>query len=99
MNIYHIVLPERWAQFETKEFYEAESLETEGFIHCSYENQLPGVIERYYKSVAQILILTIDPEKLSSDLVLEESTGGEFYPHIYGPLNKSAIIDIKPRNA
>lgn len=99
MNIYHIVLPERWAEFEGKESYEAESLETEGFIHCSYENQLDGVIERYYKDVGRLFILTIDPDKLTSDLVIEESPGGEFFPHIYGPINTSAIIETTPRNA
>lgn len=99
MNIYHIVLPSRWAEFDGKEFYEAESLGTEGFIHCSYDNQLAGVIERYYRDVPEILVLTIDPEKLTSDLVIEESTGGEFFPHIYGPINRSAVIEINPRNA
>lgn len=99
MHIFHIVLPERWAEYEAKDSYEAESLETEGFIHCSYENQLEGVIERYYKDVGKIMVLTIDPETLTSDLVIEESTGGEFYPHIYGPINKSAVKAVTPRDA
>lgn len=99
MNIYHIVLPERWSEFDSADHYETESLETEGFIHCSYENQLGGVIERYYKDAGEVIVLTVDPDKLTSDLIIEESTGGEFFPHIYGPLNKSAIIDIARRNA
>lgn len=99
MHIFHIVTPEKWAEFEASDSYEAESLETEGFIHCSYDNQLDGVIERYYKGSGKILVLTLDPEKLTSDLVIEESTGGEFYPHIYGPINKSAVTEVTPRDA
>lgn len=99
MHIFHIVLPETWAAFDGRDSYEAESLETEGFIHCSYDNQLDGVIERYYKGVGRILVLTLDPEKLKSDLVIEESTGGEFYPHIYGPINKSAVKTVTERDA
>ena len=44
MKIYHIVTPEVWEKFKTEEFYEAESLHTEGFIHCSFAGQLEGVL-------------------------------------------------------
>ena len=49
MKIYHIVTPEVWEKFKTEDFYEAESLKTEGFIHCSFAEQLEGVLQRYYK--------------------------------------------------
>ena len=57
MKIYHIVLPEVWEKFNTEEFYEAESLSTEGFIHCSFAGQLEGVLQRYYKGAEKVLIL------------------------------------------
>lgn len=98
MLIYHIVLPEVWEQFKDEPFYEAESLATEGFIHCSYPHQLPQVLERYYKNVERVVILSINPHRLSSDLIAEASTGGEIYPHIYGKINCQAIVDIEERN-
>ena len=97
MIIFHIVLPEVWASFEGKPSYRTESLDTEGFIHCSYESQLPAVIERYYAGVPALLILHIETGKLRSKLVEEPSTGGEIYPHIYGRLNHDAIVKIEPR--
>ena len=97
MLIYHIVLPEIWAHFKDKDFYEAESLQTEGFIHCSYIGQLETVLERYYKNAEKVLILTIEPEKLKSKLVEEPSTNNEIYPHIYGKINQDAIIAIEER--
>jgi uncharacterized protein (DUF952 family) len=97
MIIYHIVLPETWATFNDQNFYEAESLKTEGFIHCSFDNQIDGVIDRYYKGVEKVLILTIDSEKLTSKLVNEPSTANEIYPHIYGKINKDAIVKIEER--
>jgi uncharacterized protein (DUF952 family) len=97
MIIYHIVLPETWATFNVQNFYEAESLKTEGFIHCSFDNQIDGVINRYYKGVEKVLILTIDSEKLTSKLVNEPSTANEIYPHIYGNINKDAIVKIEER--
>jgi len=91
MHIYHIVLPEAWEAFEG-DLYEAASLASEGFIHCSYEHQIDAVLGRYYSGEARVLILTLDAEQLASSLVEEPSTGGEIYPHIYGPINRDAIV-------
>ena len=97
MLIYHIVLPEVWEKFKDEYEYEAESLQTEGFIHCSYRNQLDDVLQRYYKDAGRVLILYINPNLLKSDLVAEPSTNREIYPHIYGKINKSAIVDVEER--
>ena len=92
MKIYHIVLPEVWEKFSAEKFYEADSLASEGFIHCSFADQLEAVLQRYYKGAEQVLILTIDTEKLTSKLVKEPSTNNEIYPHIYGQINLDSVI-------
>ena len=97
MLIYHIVLPERWKSLDPDAAYEAESLATEGFIHCSYASQLEKVLERYYSGVANVLILGIDAERLTSPFVEEASTNNEIYPHIYGPINRDAIVGAEAR--
>lgn len=98
MLIYHIVLPEVWKEFEARPFYTAASLETEGFIHCSFAAQLDAVLDRYYRNTADVLILAIETEKLTSRLVNEPSTNDEIYPHIYGPINRDAIVSARKRN-
>lgn len=97
MKIYHIVTPEVWEKFKDKDEYYATSLTTEGFIHCSFAEQLEGVLQRYYKDAEKVLVLTIEPEKLAAELVNEPSTNNEIYPHIYGKINKSAIVEIKEK--
>ena len=92
MKIYHIVLPEVWEKFKDEKFYEADSLASEGFIHCSFADQLEAVLQRYYKGAEHVLILTIDTEKLTSKLVKEPSTNNEIYPHIYGQINLDSVI-------
>ena len=91
MTIYHIVLPEAWAAFDG-DLYEQASLAAEGFIHCSFDHQIDGVIERYYSGADSVILLEIDSNKLTSELINEPSTGGEIYPHIYGPINLEAIV-------
>ena len=97
MLIYHIVLPERWNSIDLTAPYEAESLEAEGFIHCSYAGQLITVLSRYYAGADSVLILEIDTDNLTSRFVEEPSTNNEIYPHIYGPINRDSIIGIEAR--
>jgi len=96
MRIFHIVRPADWDS-HTGNWYEAESLATEGFIHCSFAEQLDAVIRRYYSDGDELVILEIDATLLDSKLVVEPSTGGENYPHIYGPINKDAIVGTERR--
>lgn len=97
MLVYHVVLPEVWENFKGENSYAAESLQTEGFIHCSFAHQLDAVLERYYKNAGKVLILTIDIAELRSKLIEESSTNNEIYPHVYGEINAEAIVDVEPR--
>lgn len=97
MLIYHIVLPEAWAAFDTG-LYRHQSLETEGFIHCSFADQLDQVIARYYKDRDVVVILEIESDRLMSRMIKEPSTNSEIYPHIYGPINRDAIVRVEKRS-
>ncbi|MFM9904615.1 MAG: DUF952 domain-containing protein [Pyrinomonadaceae bacterium] len=96
MRIYHIVLPDVWAAFDG-DLYRHASLEIEGFIHCSFADQLDGVIERYYGSAERIVVLEIESDSLMSRTLKEPSTNNEIYPHIYGPINRDAIVGVTER--
>ena len=96
MLIYHIVLPDAWAAFDTG-LYEAKSLETEGFIHCSFADQLDAVIERYYGGEKRVVVLEIESDRLMSRMIKEPSTNSDIYPHVYGPINRDAIIRVEER--
>lgn len=93
MLIYHIVLPEIWAAFDSG-LYRHASLATEGFIHCSFKDQLDGVIKRYYSSEPELVILEIESDQLMSRMIKEPSTNCEIYPHVYGPINRDAILRV-----
>ncbi len=85
----------QWLQ-ETGE-YVTDSLQIEGFIHCCNAVQLPGVLERYYAKHSNLVLLTIDTGSLEAKLVFENTVGGsEDFAHIYGPINKDAVIAMEP---
>lgn len=97
MVIYHIICSGAQDAVPDDGYYETESLSTVGFIHCSYEHQLESVIQRYYPDAAAVQILAIDTEKLTSPLVEEPSTNNEIYPHVYGAIDRDAIVGIEVR--
>ena len=99
--IYHITTPQAWADARRNGEYRAGSLATEGFIHCSTETQVLPVAANYYRGQTGLLLLAIDPSRLSSALKWEAPSGGtpppgvpegELFPHIYGSLNLDAVV-------
>jgi uncharacterized protein (DUF952 family) len=72
------------------------SLEAEGFIHASRRDQVQGVFDRYYRSLGEdLVLLTIDTARLESE-VRVEPVGEDTYPHVYGPINRRAVVDVAP---
>ena len=92
--IYHITTKLAWEFAVENEFYKADSLDTEGFIHCSTAEQVQGVLERYYKGVNNLIKLVIDTNKLTHKLVYENAPSiNQEFPHIYGVINIDAVVD------
>lgn len=95
--IYHVTTEAEWAAAKEKGYYTAPSLATEGFIHASKEHQVAGVLERFYKGKANLVKLIIDPQQLEHPLKYELAPSvQEEFPHIYGPLNVSAVVETRP---
>ena len=97
--IYHVTSSEEWESANEKGFYIAPSLATEGFIHCSKDEQVQGVLQRYFAGKKNLVKLTIDTNKLASPLQYDFSASiNEEFPHIYGPINLLAVIHVDTIN-
>lgn len=97
-TIYHIAEPDRWDPQATS--YEAESLATEGFIHCSTAAQLPGVADAFYRGRSDLLLLSINPDEVGISVVYEDLYDhGDDFPHVYGPIPMQAITSAEPFSA
>jgi uncharacterized protein (DUF952 family) len=94
-KIFHLITERDWELAQESGQWRPESLDKEGFIHCSVdEEQAMRVVARLYSERADLLALEVDTEKLHYPVISEPSRSGEIYPHIYGPLELSAIINI-----
>jgi len=98
--IFHITDRSQWQHAQQLGEYRAESLETEGFIHCSRANQVVWVANQFYRGVADLVLLSIDPAKLTAELHYDEIETGDRLPQLYGALNLDAVtgvIDFPPQ--
>src|SRR5262245_29334741 len=93
--IYHLVLRTNW-EHAPGEAYRADSLVGEGFIHCSRAEQVAKSANRFYATANDLLVLQIDPGRLRSPLKEEPAGSGELFPHIYGPINRDAVVAARP---
>jgi len=77
--------------------YIPDAFGREGFIHCSYAEQVIQVANRLFAGRRDLVLLEIDPQKLSCPVVDENLEGGmELFPHIYGHVPMAAVLAIHP---
>ena len=92
-DIFHIADREAWSQSQAT--YTPAAFATEGFIHCCTEAQIQTVIGNHFQGHSGLLLLRIDPKSVRAEIRYESGTGGELYPHIYGPLNRDAVASTE----
>src|SRR5512140_1227582 len=102
MNILHVTSRKAWIDATRAGQYSAPSLASEGFIHGSTLKQVLPVAAKYYKGQSGLVLLEIDPKRLTSEVKWEPPTGGSLpgvpegdaFPHIYGPINLDAVLQV-----
>ena len=100
MRIYHVALAAEWEAAHEAGRYttstRGRSLAEVGFIHCSHEDQWRQVRRDVYgDETAPLVLLVIDPERLTAPLRVEDVAGSDApFPHLYGPLNLDAVVEV-----
>lgn len=99
-NIFHIIPKEDWERAQKHGVYSPDSLNKEGFIHCSHTDQICDVANSLYKGRSDLLLLRIYEPDIKSEVKheppLEAPFSGMIYPHIYGDLNIDAVNKVFP---
>ena len=90
--ILHVTTCDAWAEAQQQGQYTADSLATEGFIHCSTPAQVVYVSNERFRGRADLILLVIPSELVRPPIVYEDCyETGQKFPHIYGPLNLDAV--------
>ena len=101
MSIYHLISRQGLDAQSDSEFILDDTNMASGFIHCCTAEQLPGVIARYFPSDnSNLMVVELNPDALSEELLWEPATDSDgLFPHIYGPINRDAIIRVEAYSA
>lgn len=79
------------------DIFRRDTLETQGFIHCSDPGQVVPVAESKYAGRDDLLLLVVDTAAVEPEVVYEAlGAASEPYPHVYGPLNTDAVVEAVP---
>ncbi len=97
MIIYHMLPARVWQVQPPTTAYHADTLATEGFAHCTKEaDRLLWVANRFYQSISgEFVILCLDTAQIQAELRWE-AADGHLFPHVYGPINQEAVVDVLP---
>lgn len=94
--IYHIASLEEWEKAKEVGSYSTNSLDKEGFIHCSDYDQILRVANDIFLGQKNLLILVIDESKLNAKVVREDLHNlNEKFPHVYGKIEMGSVISVR----
>ena len=104
--VLHLIPAVDWSALAPEAAVTNPSLASAGFIHCTDEaSVLTQVANAFYSSVpGDFLVLHVDTDRLTGECLWEAPApmGGsgpsfaERFPHIYGPIDRAAVIAWQP---
>ncbi len=99
-RIFHITTAAAWEQARAAGAYAADSLASEGFIHCSDPHQLAWVANTRFRGRSDLIVLHIREDALDAPVRRENLEGGQWlFPHVYGPIAIGAVAAVTSLSA
>ncbi|MBN1943798.1 MAG: DUF952 domain-containing protein [Phycisphaerae bacterium] len=93
--IVHITHTEQWQAARESGLYQADTLTTQGFIHCSTLEQVIPVADFLFRGRKGLVLLEIDTDQVQAEIKYENLEGGtKLFPHIYGPIPINAVRKV-----
>jgi uncharacterized protein (DUF952 family) len=91
--IYKICTKIEWQEIKNKTQYKGTKKDIEdGFIHFSGEEQVEGTLKKFYSNQKDLILLKVDTLKLDN-LIWEQASDGNMFPHLYSALDLSNVVE------
>lgn len=99
--LFHIALRADWEQAIESGRYRISTLgkrlDEVGYIHLSFAHQVKGVADTWYSAAGDLLLLELDPDRLTSPVRVEAVAGSpERFPHLYGEITPDSVVSAQP---
>ena len=77
---------------KNKKFTGTKKDKEDGFIHFSDKKQVQGTLKKYYFKQKDLILLIIETFKLDN-LVWEQASDGNMFPHLYSSFDISNVCN------
>lgn len=93
---FKILTRAQWAQFEADGVFHGAPIDiADGFIHLSAADQVQGTLDKHFAGQNDLVLAEIDLDALGYLVKWEVSRGNALFPHIYGPLPRTAVVRVE----
>ena len=91
--VYKICTKAEWLEAKTKGKFNGSKKDIEdGYIHFSDKEQLKGTLNKFFLNQKNLILLKIATLKLDN-LIYEQASDGNMFPHLYSTLDISNIFN------
>jgi uncharacterized protein (DUF952 family) len=94
----HLCSADDWLLGQKRGELRPDSLGANGFVHLSTPEQVHLPANRLYAGRHDVVLLRIDPARLSSEIKWEPGVATDpdamVFPHLYGPLPADAVTSV-----
>lgn len=95
---FKVLTAAQWAQWQADGLFRGAPIDlADGYIHLSAIEQLQGTLDKYFAGQTGLVIAEVDLALLGAAVRWEESRGGALFPHVYGLLPLTAVINVEER--
>ena len=91
--VYKVCNQDEWLRAKKKGQFNGSKKDLEdGYIHFSGEDQVRGILKKFYSNQKNLILLKVDTLKLEH-LLWEQASDGNMFPHLYSSLDISNVVD------
>lgn len=95
--IYKLLSRDEWAHALALGRFDGSDVDlADGFIHFSAGPQARETAAKWFAGRSDLMLLSVEAEGLGEALRWEASRGGALFPHLYGALPVSAVVEARP---
>ncbi len=95
--IYKLCPTSLWREAEAAGVFHGMPIDfDDGYIHFSTGAQVRETARLHFAGQEDLVLVAIATDALGEALKYEPSRGGELFPHLFAPLDLTAVLWVKP---
>ncbi len=96
-TLYKVLSADAWQQAELDGMFRGVGIDLEdGFIHLSARDQVKEMVAKYFANQDDLVLVSLDEDRLGDSLRWEASPNGVLFPHVHGDIQLQAVESVDP---